>query len=374
MKEKVFPKSAFTVIMCCFLAITWVQFVKADTVNIGKVKGELRDYFRNLTENRLFSGSVLVAKDGKILYKEGLGIADYNTGQVNTIPTVYPIASMSKAFTAMSIMILEERELLNVDDNLSIYLPDFLTGDQVTIRQLLNMTAGVHGFEFNPAVWENLSRYHDHDGMLSYFMYEDLDHEPGTQWSYCNSCYYLLGLVIQEVSGMTYRDFIRENILCPLGMKHTGYDPEGLEFPQLTAVGYDHIQTDPPPESVYLHPTITFSAGAIYSTVSDMYKWGESFKGETLVSAETIERIFTPGLGNYGFGWYIEELEVAGQEKEIIWHWGSYVGYHGFIARFVDDDIFVMLLLNFSAPNSDDQYQLYPFARDAAEIVLNDMN
>jgi CubicO group peptidase (beta-lactamase class C family) len=336
----------------------------------GHVKKQLRGYFEGLTAQGLFTGAVLVAKNGKILLKRGFGIADYDTGKPNTPKTVYSIASMTKAFTAMSIMMLEERGLLSVNDRLSDYFPDYPRGDDITIHQMLNMTAGIHGFFDDEALWANISTYHEPEDMLQYFIDDPLDFEPGTQWAYCNSCYVLLGIIIEKVSGMTYRDFIKENILCPLRMRHTSYDPEGMDFLNRKAVGYDTIATLPPPISFYLHPTIAYSAGGIFSTVTDMYKWAKSLETDMLVTNETLERIVTPGLGNYGYGWYIENHEVAGLSRKMIWHWGSYVGYHGFIARFVDDDLFIIMLLNISAPN-DVPYQLLPFVKGAAEIALS---
>lgn len=336
----------------------------------GKIKRKLNSYFSDLTTQGLFTGAVLVAKNGKILLNRGFGLADYATGRHNTQDTVYAIASMTKAFTAMSIMILEERGLLSVNDTLSLYLPDYPDGEDITIHQLLNMTAGVHDFFDDEALWQNISTYHEPEEMLQYFIDDPLDFEPGTQWEYCNSCYILLGIIIEKVSGMTYRDFIHENILCPLRMRHTSYDPDAMDFLHLKAVGYDTIATLPPPISFYLHPTVAFSAGGIFSTVTDMYKWTRALETNILVSNETLQRIFTPGLGNYGYGWYIESLDVADLNRKMIWHWGSYVGYHGFIARFVDDDLFIVMLLNITAPN-DVPYQLLPFVKGAAEIVLS---
>jgi len=335
----------------------------------GQVQKNLREYFRGLTDQGLFSGSVLVAREGNILYKEGLGLADYDTGRVNTPTTVYAIASMGKAFTAVSIMILEERGLLSVNDKLSDYMPNYPRGDEITIHQLLNMSAGIYNYARHPGL--RISEYHSHEEMLQYFMNEPMEHEPGTDWAYCNSCYFLLGMIVEQVSGMTYRDFLRVNIFEPLKMEHSGYDPDGFEFDNKKAVGYDHIQTVPPPVSITIHPTVTFSAGGIYSTVTDMYKWHRSFQTEALLSRDTLDRIFTPGLGNYGYGWFIESHEVAGQEREMIWHWGSYLGYHGFIAHLPAEDIFILLQYNFTAPNPEDRYQALPYVKGAAEIILN---
>lgn len=339
---------------------------------MGQVKVELRDYFRALADQGLFSGSVLVAKDGKVILKEGLGIADYETGRVNSPGTAYAIASMSKAFTAMSILMLEERGLLRIEDKVSDYLPDYPDGENISIRQLLNMTAGLDDFFDDPELWAgNFALYHTPEEMYQYFIDETPYFAPGTEWSYCNSCYIVLGSILEQVSGMSYREFLQENILGPLKMNHTSYDPDEVDFMNKRAVGYDNLATLPPPLSIYLHPTVAYTAGGIFSTVTDMYKWDRALYTEQLVSAETMEKIFTPGMGDYGFAWYIDELEVCGQNHKLAWHWGSYLGYHGFIGRMVDDDVFIMILQNTTSPDLLDQNVLRPTVQDVASIIFN---
>jgi CubicO group peptidase (beta-lactamase class C family) len=338
----------------------------------GQVKKELRTYFEDLTQQGHFTGSVMVTRGGEVILKDGFGIADYTTGKPNTQNTVYAIASTSKAFAAMSILILMERGMLSLDDKVSKFVPNVPRGDEITIHQMLNMTAGFYNFFNHPSLWDgSVSEYHTPEEMLQYFVDEPMVNEPGEAWSYCNSCYHLLGMVIEEASGMTYRDFIRENILTPLKMTHTSYDPDNVEFNNLKAVGYDHIQTVPPPVSLFLHPTVAYSAGGMFSTVTDMFKWNQALKTDCLVSYETLDKIFTPGLGNYGYGWYIENHEVAGQERQLRWHWGSYLGYHSFIAWLPQEDVYVHVILNITSPNLAEQYQLLPVVKAAAAIVLN---
>ncbi len=369
MRKRILKAMVILFVSVSVTMLTNVAPLAADQAPKGQVTKELRSYFDGLNRQALFSGAVMIAREGEILLKDGFGFADYETGRPNRSNTVYAVASMGKAFTAVSVMILEERGLLSVNDKLSDYMPDYPRGDEITLHQLLKMSAGLYNYAGNPDIL--ISEYHTHEEMLQYFIDKPMVHEPGMDWTYCNSCYFLLGMIVEQVSGMTYRDFIQANIFAPLKMGHSGYDPYGLEFDNKKAVGYDHIQTLPPPVSIYLHPTVTFSAGGIYSTVTDMYKWHRSFQTEALLSRDTLDRIFTPGLGNYGYGWYIESHEVAGQEREMIWHWGSYLGYHGFIAHLPAEDIFILLQYNYTSPSVADHYQGLPYAIDAAEIVLN---
>jgi CubicO group peptidase (beta-lactamase class C family) len=336
----------------------------------GLVKRDLKLYFQTLADARVFSGAVLVARDGKILLQRGYGMADYEEGIRNQRDTVFAIASFTKAFTAMSIMILEERGLLSVDDTVAEHIPGYPNFDLITIRNLLNQTSGLLEYLQNPALWANIELPHTPVQLLDYFVHEPLGFPPGTQHRYSNSNYVTLGVIIEQVSGLPFREFIRLNILDPLEMYDTSYDPFEVDFPD-KAIGYDDITSDPPtPTSIYAHPTIPYSAGAMCSTVEDLYLWDQALYTETLVSAATLERMFTPGLGNYGFGWYIDELVVDGQPHKQIWHWGSYFGFVGYISRLVDDRVTIIIQFNIS-PTSDSPEELRPMAEDVAAIVFS---
>ncbi len=335
----------------------------------GLVKQELRDYFQTLADARAFSGAVLVARDGEILLRKGYGMADAEAGIRNRPDTVYAVASFTKAFTAMSIMILEERGLLSVDDPVDQYIPGFRPGDLITIRHLLNQTAGLYEYLLNGDLWTNIALFHHPVELLAYFVDEDLSFPPGTEHAYSNSNYVTLGVIIETVSELPFRDFVRQNILDPLGMDDTSYDPFEVDFPD-KAIGYDDITSTPPvPTSIYAHPTIPYTAGAMCSTVADLYKWDQALYTETLVSAATLDRMFTPGFGDYGFGWYIDELLVDGEPHKQIWHWGSYFGFHGYISRLVDDRVTIILQFNIS-PSLDTPDELRPMAEDVAAIVF----
>lgn len=337
------------------------------------VRHQLNDYFETLTADRMFTGAVLIAKKGKILLKKGYGIANYETGQPNRSKTVYAIASMGKSFTAMSIMMLQERGLLNVHDTVDIYIPELVHGDIITIHHLLNHTSGLYRYIRNPdsILWPVIDQYHAPDDLLTYFNGKPLRFAPGTQFEYCNSGYVLLGLIIERVSGMTYRDFVAINILEPLKMRRTSYDPTGHEFP-FKAVGYNDLSTDPPTVAPYLHPSVAFAAGGIFSNVEDLYKWDRVLYTNRLVSYDSLRQMFSPGLDNYGYGWWIDTLQVDGVPHRQIWHWGSYIGFHSLIARLVDDDVTIILLLNISNVSFTDNPELLNKIRlDVSHILFS---
>lgn len=368
MKKITVKTLVFMLIILSFTGIIFAKRGHGSGHAYGLLKQKLNTYFEQLEAEEYFSGSVLVAKAGKILLKKGFGLANHEEGIGNKANTVHAIASLTKAFTAVSIMMLEERGLLSVNDTVDMYVPELPVGNQITIHHLLDHTSGLFEFTYNPEVWVNMDKFHTPEEVLGYFINEPLQFEPGTQWEYCNSGYVTLGIIIERVSGMSYRDFIKTNILDPLKMRHTSYDPYDMDFPD-KAIGYDDISADPPQRSAYLHPTIPYSCGAIYSTVKDLYKWDQAMYTELLVSAETRERMFTPGLNDYGYGWYIDNLDVNGEPHKQIWHWGAYVGFHSFFSRLVDHQVTIILLLN-TSPVLGTQDELRPIVRDVAEIIF----
>jgi CubicO group peptidase (beta-lactamase class C family) len=346
------------VVFCCSISI------QAGHQN-GELRKKLNDYFIQLKDEGTFSGTVLITQDNKVLLQRGYGLSNYEINTKNKPNTVFAISSMTKAFTSISIMMLSERGLLDIHDTVSNYIPEFPHGDIITLHQLLNHTSGLYLYLYNPYVWENSSNFHTPDELLSYYMNEPLSFSPGTQWEYCNSGYVTLGIIIERVSGMSYRDFIRMNILEPLNMKGTSYDPYEVDFPD-KAIGYDDISVYPPIESMYFHPSIAYSAGAVYSTVRDLYKLDKMFYTEKLLSYDSLDQIFTPGLGNYGYGWFIDNLEVNDQWHKQVWHYGEYFGFHSVISRLVEDKVTIILLLNISGVRD----HLEGMVKDVASMVL----
>ncbi len=341
----------------------------------GQVKQELTAYFNQLTENGEFNGSVLIAEKDKVLLMKGFGMADFEKGKVNNPGTVFSIASMSKAFTAMSIMMLEERGLLSVNDPVSDYIPEYPQADQLTIHNLLGMTAGIPNYLATGVIFARIDQLHYPEELLGAVINEPLNFEPGTGWDYCNTCYAALGIIIERVSGMTFREFIKTNILDPLGMCSTSYDPymEDNQIIRKSAVAYDDITVNPLVHAMFLHPSIGYCAGGMFSNVMDMFKWHRALNSDKLVSYETLEKIYTPGPGNYGYGWWIDTLDINDQPHKNIWHYGAYLGYCSVISQLVDDDLTIILLLNITLPNYSPSY-LLDICSDVSAIVLDPSN
>lgn len=300
----------------------------------------LDQYMQAQTTIRGFSGAVLVMKQDKVLLEKGYGLADREWNISNTAETKYRIGSVTKQFTAACILQLIEAGKLSVTDKLSKFFPDFPKGDSVTIHMLLNHTSGIASYtdvkEFINVATLSLSK----DSMISFFKSKPYNFSPGTKWSYNNSGYFLLGCIIEKLSGLTYSDYLQKNIFDKLEMKNSGVDKLDSVL-AMRARGYSRagkktINAD------YISMAWPFSAGVLYSTVGDLYKWDRALYGNKILSKESLQKMFTPGKSNYGYGVIIDSLE----NHPRIWHNGGIPGFSTNFTRFINDDICTVVFSN----------------------------
>lgn len=309
------------------------------------IQDKLDQYMKALEKSQNFHGSVLVAKDGKVLLNQGYGFSDFQQKTKNKSQTKFAIGSVTKQFTAMAIMQLSEKGMLNVEDKVSKYLPDFPNGDLITIHNLLTHTSGLVNFtdleEFLTIPVDNQNPM----DVLDLIKDKPLEFRPGEMAKYCNTGYLLLGMIVEKVSGMSYEEYLQKNIFTPLNMKDTGicYGENNIIPDATPYVGY--LEVTPIDDEIVLRQA--YGAGNICSTVEDLYRWDRALKTEQLVKKETLDKIFTkhatiPGAGDYGYGWLIADT-VIGKE---IWHNGLTFGFTANIARFTDEDITIIILTN----------------------------
>lgn len=307
-----------------------------------KITSELDACVIKDVEDNGFSGSVLVAKDGKILLSKGYGIADLGKKTENTSKTIFEIASLTKQFTAMGIMILEDRGLLDVNDPIIKYIPDFPRGDEITIHHLLTHTSGV------PQIIDFYGRGGGNynltpEKIVDILKDKPLRFEPGKEYEYRNSNYALLGCIIENVSGMKYEAFLKKHILKPLRMKNTGQGKNDFK-PENKAKGYFMYRALLPVG--YIDMSTGYAAWDMYSTVEDLYRWDQALYTEKLVSNETLQKIFTPYVQNYGYGWLVSYIEKNGHIQQVISHDGHGGGFTDRIIRNIDDKTTVIVLCN----------------------------
>jgi CubicO group peptidase (beta-lactamase class C family) len=327
-----------------WLCLCFVQFIAAQNSAAPtneQITAKIDEYMNAAVKVENFSGSILVARDGKPIVSKGYGMANIELNVPNTPDTVFRLGSITKQFTAMAIMILAERGKLNVNDPACKYLTDCPAAWQpITIKNLLTHTAGVPNYTSFPGFAKTAPMPATSDEMIARFRDKPLDFAVGEKYAYSNSGYYLLGAIIEKVSGKSYADFLQENIFTPLGMRHSGYDVSARVIKN-RASGYAK-QAGEFINAAYMDMTLPGAAGAIYSTTGDMLLWDQALYTEKLISRKSLDETFTPVKSNYGYGWSIGKQF----DRQVISHGGNIFGFATHITRFPADKITVIVLSN----------------------------
>jgi len=341
----------------------------------------LQQYLTGQQKYFQFNGNVLVAENGKIIYQGALGYADYNTQRMLNDSSVFELASLTKQFTAMAIIILKEKSRLSYDDYVTNFFSDF-PYDNITIRELLTHTSGLPSYEsqfekywdkkkiaFNKDVIEMLKKRKD-----------TLIFKPGTKWNYSNTGYAVLAAIIEKVSGMDYNSFVLKNIFQPLGLTHTFvYNSRRTtgKIPANYALGFvysDSLKRYVLPDSLkkfdfvyYLDGVV--GDGCVNSTTGDLFKWDRALYSNHLVSKASLDEMLSPLVQTsptdsnsfYGFGVGVQPRSDKGK---VISHTGGWPGYRTLIVRKPDVDQTIIILSN--------NESAIPFFRVAVESILND--
>ena len=307
---------------------------------LGRV---IDSYLNDIVGQGWFQGAVLVARRGTVILSKGYGLADAERGIPNTPQTRFRLASVTKQFTAMAIMILQSRGLLDVHDSICAHLADCPDAWRpISIHNLLTHTSGL----------PNYTDFGDYEAtqmlpatpaeLVARFRDQPLLFPPGSQYMYENSDYVLLGQIIEQTSGQSYGDFMRSAIFEPLGMRDTGVDPGAGGEGQ--AIGY-RVPGELAPA---LDTSTLFSAGSLYSTAEDMYRWDQALYTTKLLPKPLLDAMWTPFLRDYGYGWWIANFNG---HREIS-HPGLIDGFATLIARYPDDQVTVIVLCNMSGADA----------------------
>lgn len=300
-----------------------------------------------------FNGTVLVAEEGKVIFKKGYGLANMEWNIPNKPDTKFRLGSITKQFTSMLILQLVQDGKIDLDGKLSDYLSYYRkdTGDSVTVHHLLTHTSGIPSYTDLPRFIEDISRDpYPVDEFIKTYCSGDLEFEPGSKFVYNNSGYFLLGAIIEEVTGQIYEDILREKILDPVGMKNTGYDHHDTLIPN-RAAGYEK-RVGEYVNSPYLDMSQPYAAGSLYSTVEDLYLWDQVLYTDKLLSNELKELMFKPHISAggmyYAYGWMVGEKSFPKSKDKVkrIAHGGGINGFNTLIDRLVEDRDLVVLLNN----------------------------
>ena len=333
-----------TVLFAATLLITSAGFASAQD-HFAKIDTLLKQY----SDYGLFQGSVLVSDHGKV-YEKGFGLANKEWDIPNAPDTKFRLGSVTKQFTATLILQLVEQGKIKLDGKITDYLPDYRkdTGDRVTIHNLLTHTSGIPSYTSRPDFMSEISRNpYSVTDFVKKFASDDLEFEPGTKFSYDNGGYFILGAIIEKVTGKTYEQNLREKIFDPLGMTDSGYDHTETILAK-RATGYGKMPTGFV-NSAYMDMSLPYAAGSLYSTVRDLYKWDRALYTDKVLSAASRDLMFKPNLSNYGYGFIISEIPVGPNKVKVISHSGGINGFATLIVRLVDSKSVIILLSNVEA-------------------------
>jgi len=304
-------------------------------------------------EYGVFNGSVLVSENGQVIYKKGFGLANMEWDIPNKPDTRHRLGSITKQFTSMLIMQLVQQGKIKLDATVSTYLPDYpkKNGEAITIHHLLTHTSGIPNYTSYPGFNKSFGRNAiTPDEFVSFFADSALMFKPGERFDYSNSGYFLLGVIIEKITGKKYEQVLQEQIFTPLKMINSGYDHASTVLAN-RASGYEKNGSEYN-NSSYLDMSVPFSAGALYSTVEDLYLWDQALYTEKLLTKKNMDLLFEkhiPAFRNYyGYGWQIGEMAIGSTDEKVktIGHSGGINGFSTLLTRIPSEKSLIVLLNN----------------------------
>jgi CubicO group peptidase (beta-lactamase class C family) len=355
-----FSRIATILIVAC--ALLFSCLASGQKVTDSRGARQLETYLKPFVETGNFTGAVLVVRKGKVLFRHAYGMANYELRVPNSPATRFHIASVSKPFTAMAVLQLEEQGRLSVGDSVARFVPDFPNGDRIKLEHLLTHTSGIPNVNDLPDYDTFARSPHTIEQLVSKFSSLPLDFQPGSNYRYSNSNYNLLALILEKVSGESYGDYVRKHILDPAGMQNTGHDGEALRLIPLVASGYEPAGINSYEKAQYLDWSNKTGNGSLYSTVDDLYRFERALNTDTLLKAATRQKYFVEGRGNR-YGWFNRKRGA----RRVMSSNGRSPGFTAQLDRFPDDDVTVIVLSNSYATVSQD-----PIAAGLAAIVFGE--
>ena len=315
---------------------------------------KIASFFTSRHEQKIFNGTILVAENGRIVYKNALGFSNYGKRDPLKVTSIFQLASITKPLTACAILMLCEQGLLDLDGNLQEYFPDFPYAN-VTIRLLLTHRSGLPDYMyFTDEYWPSRRIPMTNQDVLDLMiLYKPaIYYRPNRRYNYSNTNYCLLALLIEEVTGMTYANFMHTRIFEPLGMKNThvfNYDDLKFNENEQLVIGYNCRGRKA--ENSYLNGIV--GDKGVYSTVEDLFKWDQALYEGRLISLFTLCEAFQPAhkdlrsYDNYGFGWRINE----NSGNKIVFHSGWWKGFKTYFVRKISERKTIIVLTNTAQHN-----------------------
>jgi CubicO group peptidase (beta-lactamase class C family) len=324
------------------------------------IDAEVDRIFADYAGEGIPGASVMVIKDGQPVLSKSYGLANVEEGVPVTAATNFRLASVTKQFTATSILMLIDDDRLSLDDSIRQYFPEFPEfADGITIRYMLQHTSGIEDYE--PIYGDRFPEQVRDAGVVEIISTtEGTMFSPGSEYSYSNSAYAILAVLVEKLSSKTFPEFLHDNIFVPAGMANTVAYVEGVTIVPNRSYGYTVSD-----EGVKFSDQSAWSAvlgdGGIYSSVEDLFKWDQLLYENGLISAELREQSWTPGLEIYGFGFRIDEYN--GHKRYH--HSGSSSGFRNFMQQFPVDRLTIIVLTNRAEPG------VAPLAEKIADLYLD---
>jgi CubicO group peptidase (beta-lactamase class C family) len=327
---------------------------------VDRIGNDVDGIFANYSGEGMPGAAVMVIHNGRPVLQRGYGLADIDRDLAVTSATNFRLASLTKQFTAMCVLMLVDRGELGLDETINDVFPDFPDyGRRITIRNLLQHTSGL--IDYEDFVPDDSPVQVTDRGVLDIMRQQNgVYFEPGTEFRYSNSAYAVLAMMVEKKSGVPFAEFLHSNIFQPLGMTGTVAYQEGISSVINRAYGYTVDESgvsgsDQSPWSAVL------GDGGIYSSLNDLFKWDQALYTEQLIPSRLFELALTPNLEHYGFGWRIDEFRGYRRMQ----HSGSTSGFRNFIQRFPEQRLTVIALTNRRDPEVD------PLAEAVAALYLD---
>jgi CubicO group peptidase (beta-lactamase class C family) len=348
--------------------ISIITLLLIEQVTFGQDKVQKIDSFLTSFYNSgNFNGNVLIAEKGKVIYKKSFGFSNETTKEKLNENSIFELASVSKQFTAMAIVILKEKGKLNYEDKISKYIPELSNYSNITIRNLLNHTGGLSEYmEVMDSTFDK-NKIATNKDIISTFakLKPQVLFEPNTKWEYSNTGYALLASIIEKVSGMSYGNYLLKAIFKPLQMTNTFVYKRRFAPKKITNYAYGYVYSDSlkkyllPDDLAETQRVVWLDGvvgdGSVNSTIIDLLKWDRALYADKLISKESKKEIFTSSelkdksKTDYGFGWFIEDNGVYGN---LVKHTGGWPGYRTIIERHTQNDKTIIVLLNYVNDNT----------------------
>ena len=308
----------------------------------ARLKTIIDDYVNAYVRTGNFSGSILVAKNGQMVYENSFGLADADFQIANQPSTRYHISSVSKNFTAAGILLLEERGKLNLTDAISKYIPDYPGGSEITIHYLLTHTSGITNVNDLPE-YNVASRSHQTpESLILLFKNKPLEFDPGSRFQYSNSNYNVLAFIIESVSKLSYGEFLRKEIFTPSGMMHTLHHGDAHMVVPNLAVGYQGDGNFGIEKSDYLDWSSKTGNGSLVTAASDLLLWDRALTSNTILSKASVDKMYTNHGSNSGYGCYVRDH--FGRKR--VYMNGRSPGFTSYFARYPSEGVCIIVLAN----------------------------